>query len=216
MHKNASNPLVYPKFSKFFFMFHLSSFCKKKTFAFLIGIFVCSCSHSHISHLTLPVYYTDNFPVELINIKKNNISIDAPQHIEGTYNNKTYSVDAWIQMNDTLLNIVIFSSFGNTIAELKYTTDSLKFESSIMNTQKGKAEYIVSDIQLCFFSMDILEPHYKASGYILTQDSKNNSTKRTLSKDGKEILTITQSGNTTILKNTLRNYSYTITTGSAP
>lgn len=183
--------------------------------ALLTGIFVCACHNSHGSLSTMPVYYTDDSPVELLNITKNKVSIDAPQHIEGTYGGKTYSVDAWMRMNDTLLDIVLFSGFGNTIAELKFTSDSLKFESSVMDTKKGKAEYIVSDIQLCYFSMDILEPHYKANGYTLTQDIDGDTTKRTLSKDGKEILTVTQSGSTILLKNSFRNYSYTITTGSA-
>lgn len=191
---------------------------KKHTLAlavFLAGIFACSCHNSHSSLSTMPVYYTDNAPVELVNIGLNKVKIDAPQHIDGTYGEKTYSVDAWMRMNDTLLNVVLFSSFGNTIAELKFTSDSLKFESSVMDSKKGKAEYIVSDIQLCYFGMEVLEPHYKAYGYTLTQETEGDSTKRTLSKGGKEILTVTQSGNTIVLMNTLRNYSYTITTGSA-
>lgn len=180
---------------------------------FLTGIVVCSCHNSHTTLSTTPVYYVDDTPIQLLDISQNKVTIDSPQHIEGSYDGKNYSVDAWMRMNDSVLNIVLFSSFGNTIAELKFTGDSLKFESSVMNTKKGKAEYIVSDIQLCYFDMSILEPHYKAGGFTLTQDIEGSTTKRTLAKDGKVILTITKEGNTIQLKNLLRNYSYTITTG---
>lgn len=181
----------------------------------LIGMMLSSCHNAHGTLSSMPVFYTDDASVELINIKKNKVSIDAPQHIEGAYGEKTFSMDAWMRMNDSLLNIVLFSGFGNTVAELKFTSDSLKFESSVMNAEKTKAEYIVADIELCYFDMAVLKPHYEASQFSLTETINENESKRTLSKGGKEILTITNNGSTIQLKNILRNYSYTITTGSA-
>lgn len=181
----------------------------------LVGMTLCGCHNAHGSLSAMPVFYTDDASVELISINKNKISIDAPQHIEGAYGEKTFSMDAWMRMNDSILNIVLFSGFGNTVAELKYTSDSLKFESTVMNAEKTKAEYIVADIQLCYFDMAVLKPHYEAQHFLLTEATNGNESIRTLAKDGKDILTITNNGSTIQLKNTLRNYSYTITTGSA-
>lgn len=178
-------------------------------------VFMIACHNSNVSVSTSPVYYTDDSAIQLPPLSSNKVTIDAPQHIEGTYGEKTFSMDGWMRMNDTLLNVILFSSFGNTLAEIKFTRDSISFESSMMDSKKFKAEYIIADIQLCFFEMSVLKPHFDSYGFTLTESREGNVTVRQLSKDGTKILTVEKNGDTTKLVNTLRNYTYTITIGQA-
>lgn len=179
----------------------------------LFCVFFCSCHNSNKTLSTSPVYYTDNDAVQLVGMASNHVAIDAPQHIEGTHDKKTFSMDGWFRMNDSLMNIILFSGFGNTLAEIKYTSDTIVFESSMMDAKKFKAEYIVADIQLCFFEMSVLKPHMEAYGFSLTETKDGDLTVRELKKDGKLIISIQKIGQETKLTNSLRNYSYTITTG---
>lgn len=178
-------------------------------------VFMIACHNSNVSVSTSPVYYTDDSAIQLPPLSSNKVTIDAPQHIEGTYGEKSFSMDGWMRMNDTLLNVILFSSFGNTLAEIKFTRDSISFESSMMDSKKFKAEYIIADIQLCFFEMSVLKPHFDSYGFTLTESREGNVTVRQLSKDGTKILTVEKNGDTTKLVNTLRNYTYTITIGQA-
>ena len=84
-----------------------------------------------------------------------------------------------------------------------------------MDMGKIKAEYIIADIQLCYFDMAVLKPHFESYGFTLTETTEGDTTVRKLSKGSTDILTIRKNGNTIELANSLRNYSYTVTGGQA-
>ena len=118
-----------------------------------------------------------------------------------------------MRVNDSLLSLVLFSSFGNTLAEVTYTRDSIRFNSTVMDMGKIKAEYIVADIQLCYYDMAVLKPHFESYGFTLTETTDEGTIIRKLSKGNTDILTIRKTGNTIELNNSLRHYSYTVTGG---
>lgn len=178
-----------------------------------LSLFLCCCHNNQNRLSTEPVYYTDDTFVHLLDISGNRISMDAPQHIDGRYGEKEFSMDAWMRVNDSLLSLVLFSSFGNTLAEVTYTRDSIQFNSTVMDMGKIKAEYIVADIQLCYYDMAVLKPHFESYGFTLTETTDEGTIIRKLSKGNTDILTIRKTGNTIELNNSLRHYSYTVTGG---
>lgn len=179
------------------------------------SLILCCCHSGKNGLSATPVYYTDDAFVHLLDVSGSGISIDAPQHIDGRYGDKDFSMDAWMRLNDSLLNVVLFSSFGNTLAEVTCSRDSVRFNSSMMDMGKIKAEYIIADIQLCYYDMAVLKPHFESYGFTLIETTEGDATLRKLSKGNKDILTIRKVGNTIELKNSLRNYSYTVTGGQA-
>ena len=194
---------------------HHSAFGLAQVLIAMTGMLLCCC-HSNQNKLSVePVYYTDDSFVHLLDISGSGFSMDAPQHIDGRYGEKEFSMDAWMRMNDSLLSVVLFSSFGNTLAEITCSRDSIRFNSTLMDMGKIKAEYIIADIQLCYFDMAVLKPHFESYGFTLTETTEGDTTVRKLSKGSTDILTIRKNGNTIELANSLRNYSYTVTGGQA-
>lgn len=177
------------------------------------SLILCCCHSGQNVLSTTPVYYTDDAFVYLLDISGSGIVMDAPQHIDGRYGDKEFSMDAWMRLNDSLLNVVLFSSFGNTLAEITCSHDSVHFNSTVMDLNDIKAEYIVADIQLCLYDMATLQPHFESYGFTLTETTEGDATIRKLSRGNTDIVTIRKVGNTIELKNTLRHYSYTVTGG---
>lgn len=181
----------------------------------MLCLFILSCHSGKVTPGTSPVYYTDDSYVELLPTQSFKQFIDVPQHIDGHYGEKDFSMDGWARMNDSIINIHLFSAFGTTVGELRYTNDSIVFKSSFIDSEKMKAEYVVADIQLSFYDFETLREHYNRYGFTLTQNFESGRTVRTLSRNGTTIASIEKSGQVTTFKNMLRNYSYIITTGAA-
>lgn len=194
----------------------------------LLVLFLTGCHKALVKPSnTAPVYYTDSRSVHLLPTAAMKESIDLPQHIEGIFtreNNKedSFSGDAWVRANDSILSINIFSAFGTTIAELTYAGDSVAFESPVMDVEKMKAEYVLADFQACFYPYEILRHNFEQNGFVFAEENavvgknfKERKFVRILSADGKIILKIEKDGPEIHLVNELRKYSYHITLGEA-
>lgn len=186
-----------------------------RTLIVAITLLLCCCHNNQNKLSANPVYYTDDGFVHLLDMQGNTASMDAPQHIDGRYGEKDFSMDAWMRLNDSLLSVVLFSSFGNTLAEITCTRDSIRFNSTLMDMRGIKPEYIVADIQLCYYDMAVLKPHLESYGFTLTETTDGDTTVRKLSRGANDIITIRKTGSTVELTNSLRHYSYTVTGGQA-
>lgn len=175
--------------------------------------FLTSCNNNPHKIQTSPVFYTDNVSVPLLAPKNFTHSIDALQHIDAQHNGKNYSMDAALQMNDSLVYLVLIGSFGTSLGEIYYAGDSISFKSSVIDAKKTKAEYIVADIQLCFYDFKILASHFREYGFFLEQKFKDGVETRTLYKGKEAIVSVEKNEETVSLQNLLRNYSYKITLG---
>ena len=137
-------------------------------------LLVAGCHHSRVAPGTAPVYYTDERAVSLLPTEAMNANLDMPQHLRGEFtqqdgSTKSFEGDSWVRANDTTLSIMLFSGFGTTIAEITYTKDSVHFESSVMDVEKMKAEYVLADFQVCFYPYKALKDNFEEAGFVFEE-----------------------------------------------
>ena len=168
---------------------------------------------------TSPVFYSDGRAVSLLPTSAMTLRIDMPQRIEGNFvkpdgSNDSFEADSWVRANDSVLSITLFTGFGTTLGEITYASDSVKAESSVMDVAKLKTEYLVADFQICFYPFDALRKNFEQAGFAFSETRSGDADfVRTLSDNGKTILTARKSGREIHLENVLRRYSYHITLG---
>jgi len=193
------------------------------------GLFVAlvlvmvGCHHSRVAPGTAPVYYSDSRAVSLLPTAAMTEKLDMPQHLRGEFTQKDGSLksfegDSWVRANDTTLSIMLFSGFGTTIAEITYGKDSVHFESSVMDVEKMKAEYVLADFQVCFYPYKALKDNFEEVGFVFEEvrggtNGDASDYVRTLKDGNTLVLTAERKGKEIMLVNSLRHYSYHITLG---
>ena len=194
----------------------------------LCGMFFSSCHHALVKSDSTPVYYSDSKFVNLLPTKAMSGSIDEVQHMEGVFNNgagsetdaspTSFSSDVWVRANDSILSVVLFGSFGTTVAELTFAHDSIHFSSSVMDVEKMKAEYVLADLQACYYPFEPLQQNFEKAGFAFSEKRSGANYgadfDRVLTENGKTIFRINRTGNEINFVNELRQYQYHITLGS--
>ena len=190
----------------------------------VLGLLACvlllvACSRSNVKPGTAPVYYSDTRSVALLPTTAMTEKLDMPQHLRGEFTQqdgsmKSFEGDSWVRANDSVLSIMLFSGFGTTIAEITYGKDSLHFESSVMDVEKMKAEYVLADFQVCFYPYKALKDNFEAAGFVFEEARGTaHDFVRTLKDGNTLVLTAQRKGKEITLVNSLRHYSYHITLG---
>ena len=168
-----------------------------------------SCT-TRSAHLATKIYYSDSHFAHLILPKFSNISIEENQQMTGSYGDKKFSGNSWMLLNDSLIHVMLFSSMGNVIAELIYTQDSVFFNSRWIDSDKVKAEYVIADVQFCYYPAKILSENFQKAGLHLRESQEGSSLRRSLSEGKSEILVMEKSKGRIRFENKIRNYRYQI------
>ena len=182
-------------------------------------LLLVACHNTHQVPGTSPVFYSDGRAVSLLPTSAMTLRIDMPQRIEGNFvkpdgSNDSFEADSWVRANDSVLSITLFTGFGTSLGEITYDSYSVKAESSVMDVAKLKTEYLVADFQICFYPFDALRKNFEQAGFAFSETRSGDADfVRTLSDNGKTILTARKSGREIHLENVLRRYSYHITLG---
>lgn len=180
---------------------------------------MAGCHKSLVKPGSTPVFFSDSRSVGLLPTSAMKVPMDMPQHLEGTFikedgSETSFDGDTWVRANDSILSVFLFGGFGTTLAELTYVGDSVSFESSVMDVKKMKAEYVLADLQVCFYPFEALKENFEQSGFEFTEVLNGDDFVRTLSEDGTLILKVEKKGLEINLVNELRRYKYHITLGS--
>ncbi len=195
--------------------------------------FLASCHHALVKPNSAAIYYSDSKYINLLPTTAMDGSIDGIQHLDGSFakmptkensnadtSTTEFSGEVWVRANDSILSITLMGSFGVTIAELTYANDSVSFASSVIDVEKMKPEYVLSDFQACFYPFDALHKNFEKFGFDFDELRTAGSGEpppdfeRTLTDNGKVILRIVRKANEIYLVNELRHYKYHITLGS--
>lgn len=172
-------------------------------------LLISSCAtHSASSGNLARVYYSDSRYVHLLSPESFQNSVEEKQHIAATYGERKFSAESWMLLNDSLVHLMVFSPVGSVIAEIVYTEDSLFMESRWMDAQKVKPEYVVADIQFCYYPANALKENFRAAGLEFDESAEGNATVRTLSENGELLMKMERLDGVLSLENFLRHYSY--------
>ncbi len=156
------------------------------------------------------IFYSDARSVPLIPPWENTLFTEENQHLSGTFGDRNFSGESWMLLSDSTIHVMLFGNIGNTLAELVYTKDSVSFESSVMDVKKVKPEYILADIQFCYYPKEVLERNFSAAGFSFVEERRGKVLTRKLLENGTTILRMERTANRIFLKNELRDYSYSI------
>lgn len=189
---------------------NLSKF--RKLFFLLVGALLvvgCSSERAFVGN-SARIFYSDERSVPLISPEKNSFSVEENQHVSGRFGDRSFSAESWMRINDSTIHLMIFGNIGNTLAELVYTEGSVSFKSSLIDGEKIKPEYILADIQFCYYPKEALERNFLPAGFSFVERRQGNVQVRELLENGRLILKMERTSSRIFLKNELRNYSYSI------
>lgn len=189
---------------------NLSKF--RKLFFLLVGALLvvgCSSERAFVGN-SARIFYSDERSVPLISPEKNSFSVEENQHVSGRFGDRSFSAESWMRINDSTIHLMIFGNIGNTLAELVYTEDSVSFKSSLIDGEKIKPEYILADIQFCYYPREVLERHFRNAGFSFVEERQGDVLTRKLLENETLILKMEKTAKRILLKNELRNYSYSI------
>jgi len=174
--------------------------------AIILVLFCCSCaSKNPVSENRPFIYLTDNVKFFLLPAEDIEKPIDMEQRISASWQDNEYIFNAWVKADETETEMILMNELGVNMGKLSYRNGIL-FLSSPVFPKSIKPEYIVADFQLCFYRADALRQVIEAGGLIF--ENSGNSRRILLGKT--VIIEIVKSGNTIVLKNNYRGYTYTL------
>lgn len=152
------------------------------------------------------VYVTNTTPVSLLAPSSIKTQIEQMQYFEGNFGKNSFSSMLYLQADSNEIQILMLNEMGIEIGSLFYDGKTCTMESSFF-PKNLKAEYIILDLQNAYADEQELKAHYKKYGL----DFAQTGSVRTLSKSGTLIEQITQQGSTVTIENSLRGYTYRLT-----
>lgn len=187
-------------------------FFKSRKLLFLVGALLavgCSSERAVVGS-SVRIFYSDAHFVSLISPEENSFFTEENQHVSGSFGNKNFSAESWMRLSDSAIHLMLFGNLGNTLAELIYTKDSVSFKSTLLDAKRIKPEYILADVQFCYYPKEILERSFRDAGFSFVEEDRGNVLTRKLLENETLILKMEKTANRILLKNELRNYSYSI------
>ncbi len=155
------------------------------------------------------VHLTDRAVVRLLPPQFAGRNLQMHQSLTGAYGSQTFQMDAFLILNRDEINAVFMNPFGTTMGSLRYTADSLEFESSVL-PQKINPAYIAFDFQLCFYDETALRQELGRAGLQLKTESAPGKVLREVYDGETLLISILQEEGKVAFSNIHRGYSYTI------
>ena len=156
-----------------------------------------------------PVYVTNRKRVALLPPSAIGAPLDAVQHITADFRGQAFAADCLLVADERQLFMTVLNDFGTTLATLAYDSSGVSFESSVFPAQM-KAEYVVFDVQLCFFRPDALMAALMAASLRMEVASERGAEIRSVYDGRKEIIRIEKTAGRIVYQNLLRGYRYTL------
>ena len=195
----------------------LRTFARACAMAFAILLFFSSCAGtSHRESSFSPVYVTDTKKLQVLPPRYMNGRLDELQFFSGNFSGRNFYFQTYIQADKKGLSLTILNEMGFEMGSLSYTETDLSFSSSYF-PQGLKAEYMLLDLQNCYYDVDMLRESYAAAGLEFSTSTTEGTETRRI-QDGDTIIeeiTIEkrEKGRKDIrIANNLRSYSYELRT----
>ncbi|MDR1932595.1 MAG: DUF3261 domain-containing protein [Spirochaetales bacterium] len=136
------------------------------------------------------------------------------QHISGAYGKQKFLLEAWIQADDTRLNMSFFNGLGTAVGDLVFRETEISFDS-VFFPSSFKPEYIVADFQFCFYRAEALSPALEKCGLSLLVEHRGaqageKTELRIISDAQKPVIEIEKTQAFVRYTNYMRGYTYTL------
>jgi hypothetical protein len=137
--------------------------------------------------------------------------MDMAQYISVSYGGQDYYFNAWVQADETGMEMTLFNELGAAMGELSYREGFVEFSSPVFPGSL-KPEYIVADFQLCFYDPLMLSKALKDCGLVLetAPSDAGDGTVRRILKRKNTIIRIEKEQDAVKIYNNIRGYTYTL------
>lgn len=183
------------------------------------GFLFLSCASSRNSGEQVPyVHITDSKKLNLLPPEYMEGIQDGLQLFEGTFGGHSFTLPVFFHADKGGIFMQILNDFGTGIASISYNGE-VSFESAVFPEQ-FKAEYIIADIQLAFYSFSKVKESLEEislgfSEETILAETGTVHTVRTVSSGKKAVQIFDRTDGRSInVRNILRGYSYTLTGAS--
>lgn len=164
-----------------------------------------------------PVYVTNKKKISLLPTNDLQEKKDVEQILSGKYGNQDFSFLCYLLIDENGIFLSLLNEFGVGLGNLSYDGKAARFDSAFF-PKNLKAEYIIFDLELSYYSSDALENAFKDVGMKFvceknvdaTSGNELNSETRKVFDGKKLIEQIEINGNEIKIQNFLRNYSYNL------
>ncbi|MDC7126937.1 MAG: DUF3261 domain-containing protein, partial [Spirochaetales bacterium] len=130
--------------------------------------------------------------------------------IHGSHGDNQYTIQAVVQMDKERLSINAFTAFGVSLFDLVYSKEGVMFKAFESFPEKSGI-YLLGDFQLCYYSVEYIEPLIKKAGLNFIETENSEGWERIIEdNDGTIIVKIKRVENKLEFYNYLREYSYLI------
>ncbi|MCR5724049.1 MAG: DUF3261 domain-containing protein [Treponema sp.] len=174
-----------------------------------LSFFSCASTRTRAENA---VHLTDRKAISLLAPSAISQPVDCVQTITADFRGKQITAQCLLLADESQIFMTVLNEFGTTIASLIYNADGAFLESSLFPRQDF-SQYIIFDIQLCYYKSEALRQALAAAG--LRFELHNASDAREIRSvfDGKtEIIRIEKDSGSIQCTNLLRGYQYTLTT----
>lgn len=159
-----------------------------------------------------PVYVTNSKKIEILTPDLVETPNNTYQLVEGSFGDNSFSMLAYMEIIPEGIFVSLLNDFGTDMGSLSYDGNNVFFESPYF-PKKLKGEYIISDIQNVYYSVESLKENYKNSGLSFICDTIDGVEVRKILSGEKVIEEIRKENETVTLKNYLRGYEFKLTDG---
>lgn len=157
------------------------------------------------------VYITDNNVIKLLPPSEIGEPVEYYQILTGSFLNKSEMIaEAYLTANTEVLDLLLLSTTGQTIASFAWDGEFVKFSSPFIPASSIKPEYVLMDLQMAFYKESSIKNLIEESGLSFKYEDTSDSTIRTVMNQNKVIWTAIRAGNNLVVNNYLRNYKYDI------
>jgi hypothetical protein len=156
-----------------------------------------------------PVYITDEKAFHLLPPSALGGTRSVHQIIEGSYGERSYSFEAFVQADHHDITMIALTPFGSGLYEIIFDGSTVFFQSGV--TPAGtKPAYLVADFQFCYFPADQLAASANRTGLTFRETATPDGWHRQIMDGNRVIIDITRTGSTLVFTNRLRSYGYSI------
>ncbi len=135
---------------------------------FLMG---CKGRAYHALHPE-PVYLSKTATFALISPNEWAPTLESQTLMQATYASKNYTFQFVLSMTTSNITVLGLTDTGQELFRLGYEQDHLSF-SSLIPKNRLKPEYLLADIELAYFPIEILNDRLHASGLtLIVSDNK--------------------------------------------
>lgn len=181
----------------------------------LVNIVLFSCSSSKVEkEIELnPVYVTNSKKINLLSPECVDKNIQTYQLVEGSFGKNDFSLMAYIEINNEGIFISLLNDLGTDMGTVFFDGNHVIFES-LYFPKNLKGEYVISDIQNVYYSVNSLKNNYENAGLNFECYIDENDVETRIIKNENEVIEqITIKGPSILIKNNLRGYEYNLTDG---